>query len=55
VKVVLALVAGAVLGAAATRLARARAVAPAAVPATTTDPGPDRVPVDVSAFADPQG
>lgn len=49
-KLVLALLAGAVLGVAATRL---RPAAPApAVTAGTVDPGPDRVAVDVSPFRD---
>ncbi|HEX7132373.1 MAG TPA: hypothetical protein VF228_07350 [Iamia sp.] len=49
-KIVLALLAGAALGVAATRL-RSGATAPA-VTAGPDDPGPDRVAVDVSAFGD---
>jgi len=47
-KVVLALVAGAVLGVAATRLRPAPSTP--AVTAGPVDAGPSRVPVDVSAF-----
>ncbi len=49
-KLVLALLAGAVAGVAVTRL-RTSPAAPA-VSAGPVDPGPDRVAVDVSAFAD---
>jgi hypothetical protein len=47
-KVVLALLAGAALGVAAVRL-RPAPSAPAVAPGPV-DPGPERVPVDVSAF-----
>ncbi|HMJ74436.1 MAG TPA: hypothetical protein VK507_00595 [Iamia sp.] len=47
-KIVLALLAGAVLGVAATRL-RSEPEAPA-VTAGPPDPGPERVAIDVSAF-----
>jgi hypothetical protein len=49
-KMVLALLAGAALGVAATRL-RSGAATPA-VTAGPSDPGPERVAIDVSAFGD---
>ncbi|QYG92747.1 hypothetical protein HC251_10105 [Iamia sp. SCSIO 61187] len=51
-KVLLALVAGALAGAAAIRLVRPGGPALSAGSPAPADPGPDRVAVDVSAFTD---
>jgi hypothetical protein len=51
-KVLVALVAGALVGAAAIRLARPGGPTLGAGSPARADPGPDRVAVDVSAFTD---